>query len=141
MNRVLVRLLLWFFIAALPLQGLAAVLRMCCDQTATASAPHDAVTPSVHAHCADMAAQPAPVAPSAAHGADHQPQPAGHDAAKVSSCATCGAVCLGAAMMPAGAPLPPRLTTPSSAVAIAPDVLLTGHIPAGLERPPRPLLA
>ena len=147
MNRSLVRLLLWFFIAVLPVQGFAGVMRMCCG---SAPAAVMAAMPA-QATMADHAAMPGMPGMPRMHD-DAPPAPA-HCAAMASAaahttpadsehgCAACAACCLAAALMsPGGLPVfvSERLST---AVASAPHVLFSGHIPAGLERPPRPSLA
>lgn len=125
-HRLFLRLLLWLLVAALPLQGFAAVARLCC-QPVTLSVSK-AAKPVPHCHqMADDGAQ----GTDATHSThtkqlDHQP---GHD---------CGhAACsVGASAPPSCLPAPvmaPALSLPP----LASSRFLAGHIPAGPERPPR----
>jgi hypothetical protein len=116
MNRVLVRYLLWILIAALPLQGFAAAIRTCCGPAHAAAAVVDHADHADHAHMA------------------------GHAHGKASTCSNCASCCLGAAALPSNPVLTPVFAT-ASAVVLAPAPWVTGYIPDGLERPPRPFSA
>lgn len=129
MNRVfsrhLVRSLLWLLVAALPLQGFAAAMRICCMQqhSVAAAMVAKAGTPPCHA-MADMAApmqQDDHAGKALAHG---------HD-------------CGGACALAAAAPPPISALQPLSLCAprlpLAPPLLFAGHIPPGPERPPSSL--
>ncbi|MFM9434161.1 hypothetical protein ACFDR9_001210 [Janthinobacterium sp. CG_23.3] len=127
MNRILVRLMLWCLLAALPLQGFAAALRICGDHAApktvqTHEAGHD------HHNA----------------GYDHHEATAQHAHADTpvqgclddSSCSACAACCVGACAPPSWPSLP-TIPHGSAAVALTPAPLVSGYIPGGLERPPR----
>lgn len=144
MNSVFVRLLLWFCIAALPVQGMAAAMRTCCAPAADISAPvaaasdHSTAHVTTHAgmahsqHCADMAE---PMTPACDHPQTHDNK---HDAGSCSACAAC---CFAAPpAMPTSIVFTP-LSLSSAKISLAPLPLFTGHIPGGLERPPRSFLA
>lgn len=128
-HRLLLRSLLWLLVAALPLQGFAAVARLCC-QPVTAS-HSQAAMPAPHCH--QMAGDGTHAAQSQSlHAADHASSadyPAGHDCshAACSVGASAPPSCLPAPVLAAAAGLPP----------LARSHLLNGHIPPGLERPPR----
>lgn len=134
MNRILKTLLLWILIAALPVQGLAAASNASCGPAHHVSAAAAAVADqhhgdaSIHHHDGGMhaaghvAAADTVEAPSAA--GDH------------GYCSACAACCIGATGPP------PALTLVisdrcSEAIAIFAPPAFAGHIPAGLERPPR----
>jgi len=109
--RPLIRLLLWILIAALPLQGLAAVFIPC-----VAAQAQVATQPAAGAqHCAPAKSDQA----SGAHG-------------KCSHCASCVGAC--------APPAVPVLVLPASLSdvrVVAPEPAMTAYIPATLERPPR----
>lgn len=110
--RPFIRLLLWILIAALPLQGAAAVVIPCIAavQAQVASEPVAGAE-----HCAPAKSDLA----SGAHG-------------KCSHCASC----VGASAPPSV----PVLVLPASlsgAGFVAPEPAMTAYIPATLERPPR----
>ncbi|MDC6165994.1 hypothetical protein [Paucibacter sp. XJ19-41] len=117
------RALIWALALALPLQAMAATLMLGCGdhggrQSTHSSAQHDAGPE--HAHHAEDAP---------AH-ADHQ---VGHQ------CSACAACCVGAALPSAMPPLP---SPAGHGVHIAqPEAARLSITMAGLERPPRPLLA
>lgn len=136
MHRALTTFLLWLLIAALPLQGFSAAVQASCATTAHhAVAQMDAPPPQSNAeHGHD------------AHNAHHAD--AAGDAAEAghstiakhtsSSCSACASCCVGASA-------PPCLSLASLAygssqpVVSYPAPLVTGFIPAGLERPPKHL--
>ncbi|TFV94807.1 hypothetical protein E4K72_18455 [Oxalobacteraceae bacterium OM1] len=140
MNRTLKLLLIWLMMAALPVQGMAAVLKLSCASrhhaiAATAAHAHDA-DHAMHAHAghhaagADMQAHD-----DGSHGDHgvHKADKSDKSDARCSACAACG---FGAA-----AP-PPALTwAPQFAVATATSFLPAVPTPepraSGLERPPR----
>jgi len=129
MTRLFARLVLCLLIAALPLQGYAAAARACC-----APASMSAMTMSGQgdgAHCHHGQAHAARASLSAAAG--HHDGANDHGGCHASSCAAC---CVGFVAAPAaGLRLP--LLPAFSLAAPAPEPLLTGPVPAGLERPPR----
>ncbi|MED5595135.1 hypothetical protein [Janthinobacterium sp. P210006] len=134
--RFLARSLLWLLAVTLPLQGFASAMRSCCvDELAVAvaavHAPAQAQTPQCHdmGDMADMAMQDQPMQMKMAMddgGATHH----GHD------CSNHGACTVGATAPPGMAALH-ALTLRAPPPALAPDSLFAGHIPSGLERPPR----
>lgn len=130
--RFLARSLLWLLAVTLPLQGFASAMRSCCVEERAV-----AVTVTVEAmqapQCHDMgdmiamqmADQPLNMAMDDG-GATHH----GHD------CSNHGACTVGATAPP-GMPAVHALTLRAPPPALAPDSLFAGHIPSGLERPPR----
>lgn len=124
MNRIFVRFLLWCLLAALPLQGFAAAIRMCGGHTApTTMQMHGATHDHQRMLAQHHAAADAPTAP-AHHGVDE------------ASCSACAACCVGGFVPPSWPDLP-VMSHHSSAVALTPTPLVSGYIPDGLERPPR----
>jgi hypothetical protein len=120
--RLVVRYLLWLLIAALPLQGVAAVAMACQDggrQGTTASqqmtdAP-EYLDAAAMPHCRDEQNH----CPASGHG-------------KCSQCASC---CSGAA-----APAIDKAAAPAglpTSVFAAPEPAMTVYVPATPERPPR----
>lgn len=124
MHRVFFRFLLWLLIAALPLQGFASSMRACCveEMTVTPVAP---VMAAQTPHCHDMAEPVAHAAGDGDMGMHH-----GHD------CSNHGACTAGATAPPAMLALQP-LSLSGAPVPLAGSLLFSGHIPSGLERPPR----
>lgn len=123
MNRVVVRLLLWCLFAALPLQGYAAALRLCCAPAPVAKMDSSA---QAMAHCHDG-------------GADKVHAKAGGAQGKTShDCGYNG--CLGACAPPVDIAAAVALHH-GAVLAGAPAALFSGHIPAGLERPPKSRIA
>lgn len=111
--RPLIRLMLWILIAALPLQGVAAIFIPCVAAQAHVQV---ATQPAAGAqHCAPAKSDLA----SGAHG-------------KCSHCASCVGAC--------APPSVPALVLPaclSGDRVVAPEPAMTAYIPATLERPPR----
>jgi hypothetical protein len=141
MNRVLKTFLLWLLIAALPLQGMAAVIKASCGPR-----HHDmpSVMMSVVEHHHDSSSAPhqhdmadmnsaADVASAANTADDSQNLKQVH---KTSYCSACAACCVGAVAPPSVVYLVSPLAR-GETVAIAPLVSFTGFIPASLERPPK----
>lgn len=140
MHRALNTFLLWLLIAALPFQGFAAAVQASCATTAhhasaqmTAPAQSDAghehhASPAHHEDAASATGDAAEAEHSAV--AKHQS----------SSCSACASCCVGASA-------PPCLSISSlaygssQAVVSSPAPLVTGFIPAGLERPPKRISA
>ncbi len=127
MKRTLKTLLLLLLIAALPLQGAAAAMRLSCGpdhhpaQAAPAAGAHHHSASAPHSD-ADQAAF------GTADHADHAP--VASDGHAHSYC------CVGSAAPPSTA-IPTVARDGSEFIAVAPPPLLTGFIPASLERPPR----
>ena len=141
MNRVLKTFLLWLLIAALPIQGMAAVIKASCGPrhhdmpSVTMSVVehhhHSNFTPHQH-DMADM--NVAADVESAANTTDDFQNP--KHVHKTSYCSACAACCVGAVAPPSILSLAsPR--TKGETVAIPPLVSFTGFIPASLERPPK----
>jgi hypothetical protein len=116
MLKILVRCLLWMLMAALPLQGSAALFATC------------------------KAAQP----PAASHGCHEQaatdgapvPDDGGALLKSHGKCSTCASCCTAATAPPGAAPMPAPFPRASRAVpAVEPS--MTAIFPSGLERPPR----
>ncbi|MCA1859905.1 hypothetical protein LE191_07230 [Janthinobacterium sp. HSC-3S05] len=114
--------LILLLITAVPLQAVAAGAMLACAPFA--AAPATAVPAACQHHAADSAGTPE----------DNKP-PAKHPA-----CGACSSFCAGALMPPCLA-LPAVPCTGAQQVAIATATLLTGFIPDGPRRPPRPLSA
>ena len=119
--------LILLLIAAVPLQAAAAgAMRMCAPLAASPAA-------AMAAACPHHAAQSSAITDSAETPAENK-APAKHPA-----CGACASCCLGALMPPclvlsAGCTGAQHVTTATAA-------LLTGFIPDGPRRPPRPLSA
>ncbi|WP_089398562.1 hypothetical protein [Noviherbaspirillum humi] len=142
MTRLLKTLLLWLLMAALPLQGLAAVVKSACapaEHATMIAANADAG----HRHAAGTAHHHHDGAEASAHGAAHDTVKAAKAEApahKHASCSACATCCVGAL-----APPTPSLTTPDHAgselVVLSPPALAVAHLTAGQERPPKPVSA
>jgi hypothetical protein len=120
MNQSLKHLLLWLLIAVLPLQGFAAVTL----HGATIPAPPGMAMPAMdHAAMAIPAHEACIEAPATGSKSPH-------------GCSASGACCVGAAVPPGlpGVTLPPDAPDVHHISVITP---VAGHIPDGLERPPR----
>lgn len=122
MTPFLVRCLLWLLMAALPLQGSAAVFATCKSQ-----------------------------APSASHGCHEQGAMAMHDAALAEDggdgkaalkahgkCSTCASCCTAATAPPLAVRMPAPFPRPGRALPTA-EPCIAAIFPPGLERPPRPM--
>lgn len=120
--------LILLLITAVPLHAAAAgATRMCAPLAALPAT-------MLAADCQPQHAQPSAVPDNAGTPEEHKP-PAKHPA-----CGACSSFCLGALMPPCLA-LPVVARTGAQQVAIATATLLTGLIPDGPRRPPRPLSA
>lgn len=135
-------LLLWLLLAALPLQGYAAVSMFMCHGGQTAPTP---LTAPPHQHAAGKAhlpgtaaAQGSPDGRCPMHASSGQ-APCKTDAGN-SKCSSCASCCVGLAItVPVTALASVR---PLGSEAIPYRVMhVTAHIPGGLERPPHSLLA
>lgn len=131
MIRTLKLLLLYLVMAALPLQGMAAVMKQACapdparqtasDSRAVKKAQHRVKARSAKAHGAAGAQEPA-----ASHPAQHDD----------SGCGACLGCCVGGAAPPlAEAGRTPHDSTEQ--YLSSHHSLLAGYIPDGIERPPR----
>lgn len=148
MTRVFKTFVLWLLIAAMPIQGLASVIKASCGPqhhnvtptlVAMAMDHHHVAaqgTPHDHAHPAEnhVLADAEAAEPSANLASDMQP------VHKTSYCSACAACCIGATAPPPSVSLTPVFST-ATTVVFPPVVSFTGFIPSGLERPPRLLSA
>ena len=138
MNRLLTTLLVWLLMATLPLHALAASVNLSCTPV-----PHHMGAPSGQGHTAperaadDMHAHHGGHAADANANADDDAD--GGEAADLphSSCSACSVFCVGA-VAPPSAPLSLPGAIGSESVAVASADVLTGFIPDGPQRPPRP---
>jgi hypothetical protein len=141
MNRIFKIWLLWLLIMAIPVQGLAAAAMLSCG-SAHAASPQAAHVHIGHSQSDAMDHHHHHDTASSGHASDEvMDAPAGHGSSgqhkhTISSCSACAACCLGAAVIPSGLALIPIYTS-VELVAVSPSQFVTGHIPAGLERPPR----
>jgi hypothetical protein len=118
--------LILLLIAAVPLQAAAAgAMRLCAPPGAT----HASFAAAMTAACQHHDAQ------SSAGTPEENKTPAKHPA-----CGACSSFCLGA-LMPPGLALPAAPVNGAEHAALSTATLLTGFIPDGPRRPPRPLSA
>lgn len=145
MNRVFKTFLLWLMMAALPIQGMAAVIKASCGprhhdmpsaMMSVVEHHHESATKPHQHDLADMSA--AADDESATNVAD-VPQNS-KSVHKTSYCSACAACCVGAVAPPSILSLASPLTK-GETVAIPPLVSFTGFIPASLERPPKRISA
>ena len=142
MPRFLKTFLLWLLFAALPLQGVAAAMQMSCGPmahhdlagmaTSAQTHNHDNHASASHRHDAD-----------ADQATDHLASPGEKSSATKhagSSCSACAACCIGAVAPPAASLATPAYSSSLPSV-VTPAPLVTGFIPAGLERPPKRITA
>ena len=120
--------LILLLITAVPLQAAAAAATRTCAPLAALPAA------TMAADCQQHHAQPS-AAQDGAGTPEENTSPAKHPA-----CGACSSFCLGALMPPCLA-LPAAGCHGAQQVAIATATLLTGFIPDGPRRPPRPLSA
>lgn len=138
MNRVLKTFLLWLLIAALPVQGWTAAMKTSCSSAHQIISAADAVMPGPHAGAThahhDVASEPL------ATDMDKSASASSHDhhkgSFKSSFCSVCALCCFGA-IAPPSARIPTPVLDSSDALFIAPAPSVAGHVPPGLERPPR----
>jgi hypothetical protein len=144
MNRILKTFLLWLLIAALPLQGMAAIIKASCGPRHHSLSP---VTMSVVEHHHDGSAAPHEHVNVIADGTTVDFEVAnktdsksadGEPVHKTSYCSACAACCTGAVAPPPAVSLNPAFIAVEATV-IPPVDSFIGFIPAGLERPPRPV--
>lgn len=136
MIRILKTLLLWLVIAALPIQGYAAAMKMSCGPlrhdmalAAGMATPHHPAHDAAHPHHHDSGAM---------HAHDDAAAKADNTGHKHDSCSVCAACSVSAAAPPFA--MDWRLVfNGAETVLVAPAMLDTGFIPEGVERPPRKL--
>jgi hypothetical protein len=150
MPRLFKTFLLWLLIAALPVQGMAAVAKASCGPERHMSMATTVVMAHLHAedgammdhHHADQAME------GHLHATDESDADAsgsGTDSAsqnthKSAYCSACAACCFGATAPPSSLSWKPVLGS-HLAEALPALVQSTGHIPSRIERPPRHLSA
>ena len=142
MNHSLRRFVLWLLIVALPLQGFAAVTRLCCDAAQMTSST------SVSALFVDASAMPShhghDAGPGDMHHAEsdakHPKDKADSHDHKANSCNACAACFVGGIALPTHVVWSAPLTKDVGKFA-TPSALVTGFIPDSLERPPKHLSA
>ncbi|HEV2612310.1 MAG TPA: hypothetical protein VGU61_18755 [Noviherbaspirillum sp.] len=151
MTRFFKTLLLWLLIAALPVQGMAAVVKASCGPQRHDNASAKMLSHSHHHHThaahhhdghGDEHAASHPVTTADdMHAADAMDGATDSEHVhKSASCSACASCCAGAA-----APPSMRAWTPpfqhGETVLLLPEVSFTAFFPSGLERPPRPFSA
>jgi hypothetical protein len=144
MNRFLKTLLIWILIAVVPLNAVAATAGMSCGaghrQAMELVRSHDAGqamhSDTGHHHDATdgSGAQPGSATPVAGIDSGDADEPA-H-----SSCSACSVFCVGAVAPPSVFVSIPSFSS-SETVVVSPAPRVTGFIPEGLRRPPRPISA
>lgn len=133
MTRLLKTFLIWLLMAALPLQGLAAVVSASCGPNhhspsmvmADADAHHHDGGSAHHHGDSEAAAALAGGAPGDTENTQ-----------QASSCSACAACCVGATAPPSSLGLA-SADRISESVVSSPAVAFIGHIPASLDRPPQ----
>ncbi|WP_317204170.1 hypothetical protein [Janthinobacterium sp.] len=130
MNRVFKTFLLWLLIAALPLQGMAAAIKLSCGPAHPAMSAQGGVVE--HVHHAGVAHDDGAVTATPTAHADHSPTPHEH---KGSLCG--GAVCCSGAAAPPMAPGLLHSFNSAETHFVSAAILPAGFIPDSLERPPR----
>jgi len=141
MIRTLKTLLLLFMIIALPVQGLAVVVKASCGPGHHGAL--SAVVAKAHHHHAAPTHQ-------LDEGSDHaKADSVPADAKSVvdqstvnknAYCSACAACCFAAVAPPSASVLTP-VHSSSENVVTSPSPLVTGFVPAGLERPPKAIFA
>jgi len=139
MNRVFKTLLLWLLMAALPIQGMAAVVKASCGSRHHAMQNAAPVAAQVveHHHDAGSASHAHHAFDTVSAGEPGDGSPDVKPVQKTSYCSACATCCIGAAAPPPTVFLASIVTSVEAAIA-PPVISFTGFIPAGLERPPRP---
>jgi len=135
-------LLLWLLMLVLPVQGVSAATRSGCQPSLAPAAA--AVDETAHMHHIMQQSRKdeshhhdARQHASHSHDSSHASPSGKHEHA---SCSTGAACCVSVAVMPAN----PDWHPPHAGTELPPAFLVvsfSGHIPAGIERPPRKLLA
>lgn len=135
-------LLLCLTLLSLPVQGLAAAVRLHCAVGHGGGAAQVLTVPADHRqqhgdhghHGTGMADQA-----MASHGGHHGPSHDGSPSVAAQACSACAACCIGIGLPSAPLPLPARVrsTTPAAAPTLPP----VSFIASGPERPPRPRTA
>ncbi|PWF48819.1 hypothetical protein C7C56_010120 [Massilia glaciei] len=129
--------LVWLLLIALPLQGFASATMFSCGTESTHHAPDtvaaargEADAPKSAGHCdPSQNGQPGAAAP-----ADAPADSSFHDCKN--SCNACQACCVGAVLVSGFSVWKPAAVA-TELPSASPQVFASGHIPGGLERPPR----
>jgi hypothetical protein len=143
MNRLFKICMLWLLVLAIPVQGLAAVTMLSCvslhgDSRPTSAAATEHIHGNNHQHYHDIAGSDHVAEDASATLSDEASGSHGKD--RLSSCSVCAACCVGTAVLPTGLTWETGHDR-SEVVIVSPSTLITGYIPAGLERPPRGISA
>ena len=140
MNRGFKFLMIWCLLVAVPMQGYAAAIMLNCGSTHH----HEMLALYAPAHERDAATHEnggqshhAATQVADADAVSHDGHPGKHGK---TSCSACAACCVAAAVIPSGLSWTSPYSCSESPFAVL-AVSFSGHIPAGLERPPRFLLA
>jgi hypothetical protein len=146
MFRALKTLLLWLLIAALPVQGFAAVAKASCGPAHHNAAPVAVMTGEPH-HGDDEVHHSHDRGDGSMHAAAEGASSDSSASAdklsgtyKSSYCSACVACCVGAVAPPSALILPAAYSS-SETVVVSPLPLVAGYIPDGLKRPPRSISA
>lgn len=140
MFRVLKTFLLWLLIAALPIQGAAAVIKASCgprhhDVSAAMGAEEHRHAPSTAAH--SHGAEALAAVGQQLDASDSETQADSSSKLPLNSfCSACAACCAGAVAPPSALSLDPAVFSARASV-LPPVVSFVGFIPAGPERPPK----
>lgn len=140
MNRFLKTLLLWLLLAALPFQGIAAVMKTACGPMELDGSTGVAVSMQSHHHHDDEsmhAAHAAAADDTAVKPSPDAPSDAKHTHTACSACASC---CVGAVAPPFASDAISSCSG-SLPVVTSPPPLLASVVPGGLERPPKHITA
>lgn len=142
MNRVLKTLLLWLLLAALPLQGVAAAINMACGPMEHHGLTEMTMPVQSHHHAGEAMGMSDIDAPDASLelSSTVSPDKSFSDKHKHSTCSACATCCVGAVAPPSVAVMTSTYTSSLPSV-VTPAPLVTGFIPAGLERPPKRITA
>jgi hypothetical protein len=148
MNRVLKTLLLWLLIAALPVQGLAAVVKASCGpdhhsqivyavqhDKFTAFEEHNHVTDPTHDHHALSGMDGDAMQVNASFNETDETS-ASKPQTKSTYCSACATCCVGAIALISTTVQAPALSH-SEFITVRPSTLVVDYIPSNLERPPR----
>ena len=142
MSRFLKTLLLWLLLAALPLQGVSAAIKAACGPMEHHGSAEMTMSGQSHHHDGDATGMSdTNLAGTSAdmNSAKSPDQPFG-DKHKHSTCSACATCCVGAVAPPSVAVVTSAYTSSLPPV-VTPTPLITGFIPAGLERPPKRITA
>jgi hypothetical protein len=144
MNRFLKTLLIWLLIAVVPLNAVAATVGMSCGarhQQAMERVKSHNVSHAMHedsSHHHDMADGSGAMDASSMHHGDMASDDA--EGPHHSSCSACSVFCVGAVAPPSVFVSIPSFSGSENVVVLA-AAPVTGFIPEGLRRPPRPISA